>query len=108
MAAGARRRLRTACATQEPAAMYRALLAWLADHYGTSQHQAANAFRQAGHGDLLDRLAAAAYRPGSAQAPVSGREVLDSVRGLGGLGLLSRRLRGHRRPPSEPLPALYD
>ncbi|MEQ9004500.1 MAG: BatD family protein, partial [Pseudomonadales bacterium] len=76
---GARRRLRAACATQEPAAMYRALLAWLADHYGTSQHQAANAFRQAGHGDLLDRLAAAAYRPGSVAAPVSGREVLGSV-----------------------------
>lgn len=90
--------------------MYRALLAWLADHYGTSQHQAANAFRQAGHGDLLDRLAAAAYRPGSVAAPVSGREVLGSVRrlqggGLRGGGILGRRL---RRPPPEPLPALYD
>jgi hypothetical protein len=93
-----RRALAAACRSGDAAAMHRALLAVLADHYDTSAPAAVRRFRDDGYGDLFDRLTATLYGAGAAAAPVGGAELRRAV----------RELERRRAPPPPPLPALYD
>ena len=56
-----RRALQTACRKTDPAAIHRSLLAFLSSLYGVSPAAAAERFRAAGYGPLLDQLNARVY-----------------------------------------------
>jgi hypothetical protein len=90
--------LKAACRRDDPAAVHRALLAYLRVHFGTSLPEALRQFRALGNGPLLDRMNAGLYQPAS-QTGARGDEVLRAVRQL---------RRGHYRRSRDPLPALYD
>lgn len=90
--------LAAACRSGDTAAMHRALLAALAEHFGCSAPEAVRRFHAAGHGELMDRLTAALYGRDPGAAPVQGDAVLRAM----------RELQRRRREPPPALPALYD
>jgi hypothetical protein len=96
-----RRRLQAACRDGDPADIHRALLAFLASHYRVSPGAAAERFRAAGHGPLLDQLNARLYGPAAEAA--GGR--FDAAPLLRALDAIEQPhdAEGHR----DPLPPLY-